>query len=62
MGLCSKELAAGLEKQSGTQTPGKRPRSGLKAIYQGQCDVAIGNTYYMGKMLEREDKREWAPL
>ena len=27
---------------------------------QVQCDVAIGNTYYMGKMLERDDQREWA--
>ena len=29
-----------------------------KAIYEGVCDVAIANTYYMGKMLTNEKKPE----
>lgn len=43
---------------------GRRPqgndRSQVKAIWAGQCDIAIGNTYYMGKMLENPEQRAWA--
>ncbi len=47
-------------KNNLARKPQGNDRGQVKAIYQGQCDVAIGNTYYMGKMLERDDQREWA--
>jgi len=49
----------GLKNNRGRK-PSGNDRGQVKAIYQGQCDVALGNTYYMGKMLEREDQRDWA--
>jgi iron(III) transport system substrate-binding protein len=32
----------------------------VKAIWAGECDIALGNTYYMGKMLEDPEQAEWA--
>ena len=32
----------------------------IKAIWAGQCDISLGNTYYMGKMLENPEQTEWA--
>ena len=34
----------------------------MKAIYQGQCDIAIINNYYFGKLKYSEDteQRKWA--
>lgn len=40
--------------------PQGNDRAQVKAIYEGICDVAIGNTYYMGKMLETPEQRGWA--
>lgn len=43
--------------------PQGNDRAQAKAIYQGQCDVAIANTYYMGKMATNDKKPEqkkWA--
>jgi len=42
------------------RTPQGNDRAQVKAVWAGECDVAIGNTYYMGKMLENEDQRAWA--
>ncbi|MEM8749021.1 MAG: Fe(3+) ABC transporter substrate-binding protein [Pseudomonadota bacterium] len=43
--------------------PTGNDRAQVKAIYAGECDIALGNTYYMGKM-ETNDKepeqKEWA--
>ena len=47
-------------KNNLARKPQGNDRGQVKAIFQGQCDVALGNTYYMGKMLEREDQRSWA--
>lgn len=47
-------------KNNLARKPQGNDRGQVKAIYQGQCDVAIGNTYYMVKMLERDDQRPWA--
>jgi iron(III) transport system substrate-binding protein len=38
-------------------------RDGVKNILAGTCDLAIGNTYYMGHMLNNEsepEQKEWA--
>jgi iron(III) transport system substrate-binding protein len=40
--------------------PQGNDRAQVKAIHAGQCDVAIGNHYYYGKMLEKEKQRPWA--
>ena len=40
--------------------PQGNDRAQVKAIYSGLCDIAIGNTYYMGKMLDNPDQRGWA--
>ncbi len=35
-------------------------RDQVKAIWAGECDVAVGNTYYMGQMLADPEQTEWA--
>ncbi|MCB2099229.1 MAG: Fe(3+) ABC transporter substrate-binding protein [Rhodobacterales bacterium] len=43
--------------------PQGNDRAQAKAIYEGQCDVGIANTYYMGKMATNDKKPEqkkWA--
>lgn len=35
-------------------------RDQVKAIWSGQCDIAVGNTYYMGQMLADPEQAEWA--
>jgi iron(III) transport system substrate-binding protein len=43
--------------------PQGNDRAQVKAVFQGECDVALGNTYYMGKMATNEKKpvqKKWA--
>ena len=43
--------------------PAGNDRAQVKGVFSGQCDIAIGNTYYMGKMMTNEKKPEqkkWA--
>ncbi|MCI2393558.1 Fe(3+) ABC transporter substrate-binding protein [Aliiroseovarius sediminis] len=40
--------------------PQGNDRAQVKAIWAGECDVAIGNTYYMGKMVNDPEQKEWA--
>ncbi|MGR3711802.1 MAG: Fe(3+) ABC transporter substrate-binding protein [Shimia sp.] len=40
--------------------PQGNDRAQVKAIWAGECDISIGNTYYMGKMLSDEEQKEWA--
>ena len=40
--------------------PQGNDRAQVKAIWAGECDISLGNTYYMGKMLENEDQQAWA--
>lgn len=35
-------------------------RDQVKAIWAGECDIALGNTYYMGQMLADPEQAEWA--
>ncbi|MBN2535475.1 MAG: extracellular solute-binding protein [Spirochaetales bacterium] len=39
--------------------PKDNDRAQVRAIYEGKCDVAIVNSYYMGIMLSTEDQRDW---
>lgn len=42
----------------------KKPEGGdrdqVKSIWAGECDIAIGNTYYMGQMLKDPEQKAWA--
>ena len=40
--------------------PQGNDRAQVKAIWAGQCDISLGNTYYMGKMLENPEQKAWA--
>ena len=40
--------------------PQGNDRAQVKAIWAAECDISIGNTYYMGKMLEDAEQAEWA--
>ncbi len=43
--------------------PSGNDRSQAKSVFAGECDLAIANTYYMGKMLTNEEEpeqKEWA--
>ncbi len=43
--------------------PAGGDRDQAKAILAGQCDIALGNTYYVGLMLTNEkepEQKEWA--
>lgn len=43
--------------------PSGNDRSQAKSVFAGECDLAIANTYYMGKMLTNEEEpeqKQWA--
>jgi iron(III) transport system substrate-binding protein len=43
--------------------PSGNDRSQAKSVFAGECDLAIANTYYMGKMLTNEEEpeqKDWA--
>ena len=40
--------------------PAGGDRDQVKAIWAGECDIALGNTYYMGEMLADPEQAEWA--
>ena len=35
-------------------------RDQAKAIWAGECDIALGNTYYIGQMLADPEQKDWA--
>ena len=55
----AREWATGL-KENLARKPQGGDRDQVKAIWAGECDIALGNTYYMGKMLEDPEQAEWA--
>ena len=40
--------------------PQGNDRAQVKAIWAGECDISIGNTYYMAAMLRDEEQKAWA--
>lgn len=40
--------------------PQGNDRAQVKAIWAGECDISLGNTYYMGQMLADEEQKAWA--
>ena len=54
-----KTWAEGL-KANLARKPDGGDRDQVKAIWAGECDIALGNTYYMGEMLADPEQAEWA--
>ena len=43
--------------------PAGDDRLQVKGVYAGECDIAVGNTYYMGVMLQNDkepEQKDWA--
>ena len=55
----AKDWIAGLRGNLARKPQGN-DRAQVKAVWAGECDVGLGNTYYMGKMLTNEEQQEWA--
>ena len=66
--VTAKGNQAGADWASGVKAnlarkPQGNDRAQVKAVYQGECDVALGNTYYMGKMatnVKAPEQKNWA--
>lgn len=58
----AEEWLAGL-RDNLARKPTGNDRAQVKAIHAGECDISLGNTYYMGKMQTNEkdpEQQEWA--
>jgi iron(III) transport system substrate-binding protein len=55
----AKTWAEGL-KANLARKPAGGDRDQAKAIWAGECDIAIGNTYYMGQMVNDPEQKDWA--
>ncbi|MBL4812303.1 MAG: Fe(3+) ABC transporter substrate-binding protein [Rhodobacteraceae bacterium] len=53
------EWAAGLHDNLARKPEGN-DRAQVKAIWAGECDISLGNTYYMGQMLADPEQVPWA--
>ncbi|MEM1298183.1 MAG: Fe(3+) ABC transporter substrate-binding protein [Pseudomonadota bacterium] len=40
--------------------PQGNDRAQVKAIWAGECDISVGNTYYMALMLKKDEQKGWA--
>ena len=40
--------------------PNGGDRDQVKSIWAGECDIAVGNTYYIGQMLTDPEQKDWA--
>ena len=47
-------------KENLARRPQGNDRAQVKAIYVGQCDISLGNSYYFGKMLADKEQQDWA--
>jgi len=47
-------------KSNLARKPQGNDRAQVKAIWSGECDISLGNTYYMGAMLSDPEQAEWA--
>ncbi|MCA0995571.1 Fe(3+) ABC transporter substrate-binding protein [Alloyangia pacifica] len=55
----AKEWLTGL-KSNLARRPQGNDRAQVKAIWAGECDISLGNTYYMGQMLSDPEQVDWA--
>ncbi|CTQ50552.1 extracellular solute-binding protein [Jannaschia donghaensis] len=42
------------------KAPDGNDRAQVKSIWAGECDISLGNTYYMGAMLDDPEQEAWA--
>ena len=47
-------------KSNLARKPQGNDRAQVKAISEGQCDIAVINSYYMGAMMSNEEQTSWA--
>ncbi len=50
-------------KNNLARKPSGTDRDQIKSVFAGECDIAVGNTYYMGQMLTNErqpEQKDWA--
>ncbi len=62
-GKAAAEAWASGVKANLARRPQGNDRAQVKAVYHGECDVALGNTYYMGKMATNAKnpvQKKWA--
>ncbi|MCG7584824.1 Fe(3+) ABC transporter substrate-binding protein [Photobacterium sp. OFAV2-7] len=55
----TKEWLEGV-KANLARKPQGNDRAQVKAVKEGLCDLAIGNSYYLGKMVNDEKQKAWA--
>jgi iron(III) transport system substrate-binding protein len=55
----ARDWAAGVRANLARKPEGN-DRAQVKAIWAGECDISLGNTYYMGEMLADPEQAEWA--
>ena len=55
----AKAWAQGL-KDNLAKKPEGNDRAQVKSIWAGECDISLGNTYYMGQMLADPEQQDWA--
>lgn len=47
-------------KSNLARKPQGNDRAQVKAIWSGECDISVGNTYYMGLMQTNDEQKPWA--
>lgn len=55
----ARDWAKGLRANLARKPEGN-DRAQVKSIWAGECDISLGNTYYMGEMLADPEQAEWA--
>ncbi|MGB3148477.1 MAG: Fe(3+) ABC transporter substrate-binding protein [Paracoccaceae bacterium] len=55
----ARNWAAGLRANLAHRPEGS-DRDQVKSIWAGECDISLGNTYYMGEMLADPEQKAWA--
>jgi len=55
----ARDWAAGLRANLAHKPEGD-DRAQVRSIWAGECDISLGNTYYMGQMLADPAQAEWA--
>ena len=55
----ARDWAAGIRANLARKPEGN-DRAQVRAIWAGECDISLGNTYYMGQMLADPEQVEWA--
>ena len=55
----AREWAEGVKANLAVKPQGG-DRDQARSIWAGECDIALGNTYYMGQMVEDPEQAEWA--